>query len=130
MPTTLRSGDHLLAFLNASNCGVQHGISSSEIVSPCRFHHPVRSQCGDVQIGKIGLERGVILLRVTVETVGVMNCQPGVCQQNIAALAPKVEAVANRLTDDLRLDPLSGNAVLNGVPVELAPADQEEGALR
>jgi hypothetical protein len=28
----------------------------------------------------------------------------------------------NRLTDDLRLDPLSGNAVLNGVPVEVAPA--------
>jgi len=28
---------------------------------------------------------------------------------------------SNRLTDDLRLDPLSGNAVLNGVPVSLAP---------
>ena len=27
----------------------------------------------------------------------------------------------NRLTDDLRLDPLSGTAVLNGVPVELVP---------
>jgi len=29
---------------------------------------------------------------------------------------------SNLLTDDLRLDPLSGNAVLNGVPVEVAPA--------
>ena len=28
----------------------------------------------------------------------------------------------NRLTDDMRLDPLSGNAVLNGVPIELKPA--------
>ena len=28
----------------------------------------------------------------------------------------------NRLTDDLRLDPLSGTAVLNGIPVELTPA--------
>jgi anaerobic selenocysteine-containing dehydrogenase len=29
----------------------------------------------------------------------------------------------NRLTDDLRLDPLSGTAVLNGVPVELVPVE-------
>lgn len=29
----------------------------------------------------------------------------------------------NRLTDDLRLDPLSGTAVLNGVPVSLAPLE-------
>jgi anaerobic selenocysteine-containing dehydrogenase len=28
----------------------------------------------------------------------------------------------NLLTDDLRIDPLSGNAVLNGVPVEVSPA--------
>ena len=28
---------------------------------------------------------------------------------------------SNRLTDDLRLDPLSGTAVLNGVPVTVAP---------
>ena len=28
----------------------------------------------------------------------------------------------NRLTDDLLLDPLSGTAVLNGVPVTLTPA--------
>jgi hypothetical protein len=27
----------------------------------------------------------------------------------------------NRLTDDMRLDPLSGTAVLNGVPVALKP---------
>jgi anaerobic selenocysteine-containing dehydrogenase len=29
---------------------------------------------------------------------------------------------ANRLTDDAEIDPLSGNAVLNGVPVSVAPA--------
>jgi anaerobic selenocysteine-containing dehydrogenase len=28
---------------------------------------------------------------------------------------------SNRLTDDLAIDPLSGNAVLNGVPVQIAP---------
>jgi anaerobic selenocysteine-containing dehydrogenase len=27
----------------------------------------------------------------------------------------------NLLTDDLRIDPLSGNAVLNGIPVRVAP---------
>jgi anaerobic selenocysteine-containing dehydrogenase len=35
---------------------------------------------------------------------------------------------ANRLTDDLRVDPLSGTAVLNGVPVTVAPV--REGAAR
>jgi hypothetical protein len=29
---------------------------------------------------------------------------------------------ANVLTDELDVDPVSGNAVLNGVPVELSPA--------
>jgi anaerobic selenocysteine-containing dehydrogenase len=29
---------------------------------------------------------------------------------------------SNRLTDDLAIDPLSGNAVLNGVPVQVAPS--------
>jgi anaerobic selenocysteine-containing dehydrogenase len=33
---------------------------------------------------------------------------------------------ANRLTDDLRVDPLSGTAVLNGIPVTVAPV--KEGA--
>ncbi len=28
---------------------------------------------------------------------------------------------ANRITDDLRIDPLSGTAVLNGVPVSVTP---------
>jgi anaerobic selenocysteine-containing dehydrogenase len=39
------------------------------------------------------------------------------------SVASATEGVnANLLTDDLRIDPLSGNAVLNGVPVEVAPA--------
>jgi anaerobic selenocysteine-containing dehydrogenase len=29
---------------------------------------------------------------------------------------------SNRLTDELDLDPISGNAVLNGIPVSLTPA--------
>jgi len=33
----------------------------------------------------------------------------------------------NRLTDDLRLDPLSGTAVLNGVPVDIEPVSTSEG---
>jgi hypothetical protein len=28
----------------------------------------------------------------------------------------------NELTDELDVEPISGNAILNGVPVELAPA--------
>jgi hypothetical protein len=30
-------------------------------------------------------------------------------------------ANSNLLADELSIDPLSGNAVLNGIPVELAP---------
>jgi len=40
---------------------------------------------------------------------------------------------SNRLTDDLRLDPLSGTAVLNGVPVTVAPVPvvtQPDGGAR
>ena len=33
----------------------------------------------------------------------------------------------NVLTDDLRIDPLSGNAVLNGVPVAIEPVSRPEG---
>jgi hypothetical protein len=29
---------------------------------------------------------------------------------------------SNLLTDETQIDPLSGNAVLNGIPVEIAPA--------
>jgi anaerobic selenocysteine-containing dehydrogenase len=35
---------------------------------------------------------------------------------------------ANALTDELDLDPLSGNAVLNGVPVEVSPAPAVDSA--
>jgi anaerobic selenocysteine-containing dehydrogenase len=45
---------------------------------------------------------------------------PGV-ELSVAARAGGVNA--NRLTDDLRLDPLSGTAVLNGVAVTLEPAE-------
>ncbi|MDX1886760.1 molybdopterin-dependent oxidoreductase [Mycolicibacterium sp. 120270] len=39
----------------------------------------------------------------------------------VAAGQPGVNA--NQLNDGLRLDPLSGTAVLNGIPVDIAPAD-------
>ena len=44
---------------------------------------------------------------------------PGV-ELSVARRSPGVNS--NLLTDDLRVDPLSGNAVLNGVRVEVAPA--------
>ncbi len=44
--------------------------------------------------------------------------QPGM-QMSVAAQHAGVNA--NRLTDDIAVDPLSGTAVLNGVPVELKP---------
>jgi len=37
---------------------------------------------------------------------------------------------SNVLADTSLIDPLSGNAVLNGIPVEVAPADRQESAVR
>jgi hypothetical protein len=39
---------------------------------------------------------------------------------SVASRRPGVNT--NVLTDRSRIDPLSGNAVLNGIPVEVAPA--------
>jgi hypothetical protein len=39
----------------------------------------------------------------------------------VAAGQPGVNV--NQLNDGSRLDPLSGTAVLNGIPVDIAPAD-------
>jgi anaerobic selenocysteine-containing dehydrogenase len=44
---------------------------------------------------------------------------PGV-RQSVAQARPGVNS--NLLTDETRLDPLSGNAVLNGIPVDITPA--------
>ncbi|MCX7621265.1 MAG: molybdopterin oxidoreductase family protein [Acidimicrobiales bacterium] len=44
---------------------------------------------------------------------------PGV-RQSVTRARPGVNS--NLLTDDSQLDPLSGNAVLSGIPVEIAPA--------
>jgi anaerobic selenocysteine-containing dehydrogenase len=43
---------------------------------------------------------------------------PGV-RLSVAGREPGVSV--NRVTDELAVDPLSGNAVLNGVPVEVRP---------
>ncbi len=40
----------------------------------------------------------------------------------LAVAARHAGVNSNRLSDDAEVDPLSGNAVLNGIPVELAPA--------
>jgi anaerobic selenocysteine-containing dehydrogenase len=45
--------------------------------------------------------------------------QPGT-RMTVAARRPGVNS--NVLTDELVIDPLSGNGVLNGIPVEVAPA--------
>jgi hypothetical protein len=48
---------------------------------------------------------------------------PGV-RLSVAARNPGVSV--NRVTDELAVDPLSGNAVLNAVPVQVLPADHPE----
>ena len=53
---------------------------------------------------------------------GFGNDLPGV-EMAVAAAVPGVNV--NRLTDDLRVDPLSGTAVLNGVPVTIEAAPGE-----
>jgi anaerobic selenocysteine-containing dehydrogenase len=50
---------------------------------------------------------------------GFGHDQPGT-RLNVAAQRPGVNS--NLLADELQLDPLSGNAVLNGIPVRVAPA--------
>ena len=45
--------------------------------------------------------------------------EPGI-QMAVASSRPGVNS--NALTDDAPMDPLSGNAVLNGIPVEIQPA--------
>lgn len=60
-----------------------------------------------------GIRRGVVSL-----PHGWGHDRPGT-RTNHAALDPGVNV--NQLLDGSQLDPLSGNAVLNGVPVEVAP---------
>ena len=50
---------------------------------------------------------------------GYGHDQPG-ASLSVAGKTPGVNS--NRLTDELPLDPLSGNAVLNGIPVTLSAA--------
>lgn len=78
---------------------------------------------------RVATETGELIARVEI-TDGIM---PGVvslphgfghdapgAQLRVAAARPGVNA--NLLIDSDRIDPLSGNAVLNGIPVEVAPA--------
>jgi len=45
----------------------------------------------------------------------------------LGVAAERAGASANDLTDPAEIDPLSGNAVLNGVPVSVEPADPSRG---
>jgi len=76
----------------------------------------VRSRVGSVQVAvevNADLMPGVVSL-----PHGWGHGQPG-ARLEVAAAHSGVNS--NRLTDGLPLDPLSGNAVLNGIPVEVAP---------
>ncbi|MGL4176041.1 MAG: molybdopterin-dependent oxidoreductase [Dermatophilaceae bacterium] len=76
----------------------------------------VRSASGEVEVEVAGTDdvmRGVVSL-----PHGYGHARPGVRMSHAAAL-PGVSA--NDLTDPAAVDPLSGNAVLNGVPVTLEP---------
>ena len=78
----------------------------------------VRSRAGelvaDVEVTDAVME-GVVSL-----PHGWGHGQPGT-RMGVAAANAGVNS--NVLADELAVDPLSGNAVLNGIPVELAPAD-------
>ena len=77
----------------------------------------VRSRVGAVEVEVVASDemmQGVVSL-----PHGWGHARPGV-QMTVASAQPG--ASANDLTDERRLDALSGNAVLNGVPVEVEAA--------
>jgi anaerobic selenocysteine-containing dehydrogenase len=89
-----------------------------------------RAGLADGAVARISSRAGVVEIPVEV-TEAVM---PGVVsiphgwghdvdgvRMQVAAAHPGVNS--NILSDDSLVDPLSGNAVLNGIPVEIARAD-------
>jgi anaerobic selenocysteine-containing dehydrogenase len=99
----------------------------------CTLHlHPAdagRLGLASGDLARVSSRAGTIELRVEVTDAimpGVVSVPhgwghdlPGIRLQVAAAHAG---ANSNRLADEYALDPLSGNAVLNGIPVSVAPA--------
>lgn len=77
----------------------------------------VRSRVGSIEVEVAASDE--VMAGVVSLPHGWGHARPGV-QLDIAQAQPG--ASANDLTDDRRLDALSGNAVLNGVPVEVVAA--------
>jgi anaerobic selenocysteine-containing dehydrogenase len=80
--------------------------------SPAQVSSRVGKLVATVEVTE-GIARGVVSL-----PHGWGHDRPGT---ELAVAADHAGVNANLLTDDLRLDPLSGTAVLNGVEVEVAP---------
>ena len=94
--------------------------------------HPADADaCGLHDGGRASIQSRVGSLEAPVEVTtdvmpGVVSLpfgwgydEPGI-QMAVASSRPGVNS--NALTDDAPMDPLSGNAVLNGIPVEIQPA--------
>ena len=77
----------------------------------------VRSRVGSIEVEVVASDE--VMAGVVSLPHGWGHARPGV-QLDIAQAQPG--ASANDLTDERRLDALSGNAVLNGVPVEVVAA--------
>ncbi|MDN5517276.1 MAG: molybdopterin oxidoreductase family protein, partial [Pseudomonas sp.] len=77
----------------------------------------VRSRVGSIEVEVAASDE--VMAGVVSLPHGWGHARPGV-QMDIARAQPG--ASANDLTDERRLDALSGNAVLNGVPVEVVAA--------
>jgi anaerobic selenocysteine-containing dehydrogenase len=103
----------------------------------CTAHvHPDDAQrlgLSDGEPAQVTSERGSIVVPVEV-TDGVM---PGVVSiphgwghddpdARLTVAAAHAGANSNILADESQIDPVSGNAVLNGIPVDLAPVPSEQ----
>ena len=80
-------------------------------------HATVRSRAGEI-VAQVEVTDGVMEGVVSLPHGwghGLAGTRMGVADEHAGVNS-------NELTDELAVDPLSGNAVLNGIPVELAPA--------
>jgi anaerobic selenocysteine-containing dehydrogenase len=84
----------------------------------------VSSSSGEIEVAvevTDAVMRGVISI-----PHGWGHDEPGV---KLSVAAEHAGANSNVLADENAMDPLSGNAVLNGIPVELTPVRAEQPAL-
>ncbi len=115
LPSLRERGDPCVLLVHpedAASLGIRDGervkVASrvGEIVVPASVDDQVRP-------GVVSLPHGWGHGRLGTR-IGVASLQPG--------------ANSNRLTDDLEVDPVSGAAVLNGIPVSVAPLAGGAGA--